>query len=155
NSMINFNGGLVKARVASAAFINGNLSNVYIRPGGLTIDDGGFALGITAPLLAPTGNGISATGGTLNAGGSGFLAAPMVEVVGGGGTGATVIANIDSSGNLTSVTITNPGVGYVSTPSFNIIGGGAGSSGFVIDNPTLVPNTSGSFTKLGSGVVTL
>jgi len=77
---------------------------------------------ISTPLLAPGGSGVSAIAFT---GGAGYIGAPMVLISGGGGTGATANALIDSNGNLTGFTITNPGTGYTSTPSVLLVGGGA------------------------------
>ncbi|MER9662266.1 hypothetical protein [Mesorhizobium sp. M0159] len=58
---------------------------------------------------------------TLDAGGSGYAAAPTVYLVGGGGTGATATANI-SGGAITGFNVTAPGSGYTSAPEV-VIGG--------------------------------
>ena len=50
------------------------------------------------------------------AGGSGYAFAPIVKFVGGGGTGATGVANINA-GVVTSVRIITQGTGYTSAPS--------------------------------------
>lgn len=59
--------------------------------------------------------------------GSGYTSAPTITITGGGGSGATAIANI-SAGRVASVVITNRGVGYTSTPSISISGGGGASA---------------------------
>lgn len=46
-------------------------------------------------------------------GGSGYLTAPLVEITGGGGTGATATAVIQN-GSVIRVILTNPGSGYIS-----------------------------------------
>jgi hypothetical protein len=48
--------------------------------------------------------------------GSGYTQAPTVTITGGGGTGATAVANI-SNGSVQSITVTNAGSGYTSTPT--------------------------------------
>jgi autotransporter-associated beta strand protein len=151
-SIANFNGGVLKALGNTTTFIN-NLSNAVVYSGGITLDDGGFNVTVPQVLTAPAGNGISATG--LSVSGTGFIGEPVVEISGGGGTGATAIANIDGSGNLTGVTITNPGTGYTSSPSFTILGGGVGSSGSISGSAALVPNVGGGLIKQGTGNVTL
>ena len=148
--VLNLNGGTLKATAANATFMQG-LTSATVFGGGATIDDGGFAITIAQPLLAATGSGINGTG--LTASGTGFIDTPIVQV-GGDGTGATAVATIDASGNLTGITITNPGQNYTNA-SFTLIGGGVGSSGSINGTPTFVPNTAGAVTKAGTGVVTL
>src|SRR5690606_32695970 len=57
-------------------------------------------------------------------------AGTFVDIVGGGGTGATAYATV-VGGHVTSVTIANPGTGYTSMPTIHIsstaIGGVAGN----------------------------
>jgi uncharacterized repeat protein (TIGR01451 family) len=75
----------------------------------------------------------TATGVTtiaVNAGGSGYTTAPMISFTGGGGgSGATAIANV-SGGVLVSITVTKPGSSYTSAPAVVItpVGGGSGAS---------------------------
>ncbi len=52
----------------------------------------------------------------LTSGGCGYTNAPLVEIVGGGGTGATATAVV-SNGAVTGVVITDAGIGYTNTPS--------------------------------------
>lgn len=52
---------------------------------------------------------------TIVAAGSGYTAAPSVELVGGGGTGATAEATY-ANGRVSSITVTNGGTGYTSAP---------------------------------------
>ena len=54
----------------------------------------------------------------LNAG-SGYLAEPLVTIVG-AGTGATAVANINNSGAITNITVTNSGSGYSPLPPSEI-----------------------------------
>jgi hypothetical protein len=59
--------------------------------------------------------------------GAGYTSAPSVSITGGGGSGATAIANI-SGGRVVSISITNRGIGYTSAPSVSISGGGGTSA---------------------------
>ncbi len=157
-SILNFNGGTLKANIDNTNFIKnattaGGTFNAFVYGGGATIDDGGHNVTLQAPLQAPSGNGISSAG--LTATGSGFIDTPIVTITGGGGTGATAVANVDANGNLTGITITNPGTGYTSAPTFALSGGGVGNTGAITGTPGLVPNVSGGLTKAGVGTVTL
>ncbi len=151
---VNFNGGTLKAAQTNPNFLAA-LANTeaYVHAGGGTIDNNGGNIGIAEPLLAPTGNGVSASG--LVTSGGGYLYPPIVTITGGGGTGASAIANIDASGNLTGITITNPGVNYTSAPTFALVGGGAGNTGALTGAASLVPNTSGGLTFTGAGTTSL
>src|SRR5205823_3226049 len=120
--IFNFNGGTLKSGATSATFMTG-LTNAYVYGGGAIIDTSGGDITIGQALLAPTGNGV--TLGTLGVTGSGFIAPPIVDIIGGGGTGATAIATVDTTtGILTGIVMTNPGVGYTSGGTFNFTGGG-------------------------------
>jgi len=59
--------------------------------------------------------------------GSGYTAPPTVSITGGGGSGATAIANI-SGGRVISISVTNRGIGYTSAPSISISGGGGANA---------------------------
>ncbi|SDE41718.1 parallel beta-helix repeat (two copies) [Mucilaginibacter pineti] len=68
-------------------------------------------------------------------GGSGYSPAspPVITISGGGGSGATAIADVSNSGKVVSVHITNPGSGYTSLPAITITGGGGtGASGTAV-----------------------
>jgi autotransporter-associated beta strand protein len=147
---LNFNGGTLKASAANATFLEG-LTNTYIYGGGAKIDDGGYEITVAQPLLAPTGNGVSAIGLTVS--GGGLIDTPIVQITG-DGTGASAVANIDAGGNLTGITMTNPGIGY-SYASFTLLGGGVGNTGAIGGTPTIVANVSGGLTKKGTGTLTL
>ena len=148
---LNFNGGTLAANVASTTFLTG-LTSARVHSAGGSINNGGNAITIGQALEAPTGNGVSASG--LVASGSGFIDTPLVTITG-DGTGATAVANVDSSGNLTGITITSPGAGYTTPPTFTLSGGGIGNTGGITGSATLVPNTSGGMTFSGAAVTTL
>ncbi|MEO5912613.1 MAG: autotransporter-associated beta strand repeat-containing protein [Luteolibacter sp.] len=148
---LNFNGGTLTANAASTAFLTG-LTETFVRSGGGTINNGGNAITIGQPLLAPTGNGVSATGLTVS--GGGYIDTPLVQITG-DGTGATAVANIDSTGNLTGITMTNRGNGYITPPTFTLIGGGVGNTGAIGGTATLTATTSGAMTFSGAAITTL
>jgi len=63
-----------------------------------------------------------ASGINVTSGGTGYTSAPTVTLTGGGGTGATATAIVDS-GSVIGVSITNPGTGYTSVPTVAFSGG--------------------------------
>lgn len=143
---LNFDGGTLKATTNAPTFLQG-LSSAYINDGGAIIDDGGFNITVDQPLLAPTGSGVSSF---VTTGGTGYVGAPVVQISG-DGFGATAVAKIDASGNLTGITVTNPGVDYTSATA-TLIGGGGNAT---VDLVNLATNTSGGLAKKGAGKVTL
>jgi fibronectin-binding autotransporter adhesin len=145
----NFNGGTLQTTRSLTTFMQG-LTNAYVYPGGGTIDTNAFDITVAQPLLAPTGEGVASIGVS---GGTGYVAPPIVDITGGGGVGATALAVIDASGNLTGITVTNPGVGYTSAPTVALVGGGG--SGATIGAVSLAANTTGGLTKTGTGTLTL
>jgi autotransporter-associated beta strand protein len=150
-SQLNFNGGTLQAGTASATFMQG-LTAATIYSGGAIIDDGGNAITIAQPLLAPTGNGVSSI--PVATGGAGYLDTPIVTITGGGGAGATAVANISSGGAVTNITITSPGTGYTSAPTVTLFGGGY-SSAATLGTATIAANVSGGLTKQNTGTLTL
>jgi hypothetical protein len=96
---------------------------------------------------------ISPTLGTLNsinvtAGGSGYNGTPLVQITGGGGSGATGTVTV-TNGVVTGATLTNPGSGYTATPAVTLISGaGAVASAGLQANGTVV---SVGITNSGSG----
>ena len=59
-------------------------------------------------------------GATITDGGSGYVTAPAVSIVRGGGTNATATTSISSSGVVTNITITSNGTGYTNSPIVQI-----------------------------------
>src|SRR5262249_29059007 len=57
-------------------------------------------------------------------GGCNYSSAPAATVVGGGGSGATVVTSIDDTGCISTVQVTNPGQEYVA-PAEIVFGGAA------------------------------
>lgn len=165
---VNFNGGTLKAGANTTSFLSTSLTRATVNgpygdfAGGAVIDSAGKNVTIGAPLQAPTGDGIF--GIALADPGSGYVGEPYVMIEGGGGEGATAVANMedDGTGNGTyrvaSVTITNPGWGYTSDPVVTFYKGGTANSGTVAATAasvTRAPTASGGLTKTGAGILTL
>lgn len=150
---LNFNGGTLQASAANATFMTG-LTSATVYGGGALIDDGGFAVTIAQPLLAPAGYGVSSI--SLSSGGAGYIDSPIVTISGGSGTGATATAQVDPvSGQVTGIVVTSPGTGYAVSDTLTVTIAGGGGSGAVASAPILVANTSGGLTKSGAGTLTL
>ena len=149
-AIFNFHGGTLQATSANAntAFMTG-LTAAYVYGEGGTINNNGQSITIGQALLAPTGNGVASL--ALSGGTTGFTpgATPLVTITGGGGTGATAVANVNSSGVL-SITLTNPGTGYTSAPLVSLTGGNA-----AVVTASIGADTSGGLTFSGTGTTTL
>ena len=165
---LNFNGGTYVAGASTASFVPATMTRVTVNgafgtyAGGAVIDTDGRNVTIGAPLQAPVGNGVMHI--AVDTPGSGYVGEPYVAITGGGGEGATAVANMedDGSGNGTyrvaSITVTNPGWSYSSEPTVQLLRGGTTQGGTVFATAglvTLAPNTSGGLTKQGNGVLTL
>jgi len=147
-SLLNFNGGTLRAKASDPNFI-GKLTAAYVYPGGAVIDTAGFDIGIPQPLLAPDGEGVQSI--SLDNPGSDYIAPPIVTISG-DGSGATAVAQIDYlAGTVTNIVVTCPGRGYTTALVTLSGGGGTGASATAI----LGPNASGGLTKLGAGTLTL
>ncbi len=147
------NGGAVKSLATSAAatFLTG-LTSTTVGPNGAVFDTTALSVTVAQPLLAPTGSGI--TNLPITNGGSGYVGQPVVQITGGGGTGATAVANV-TGGVVTGITITNPGNDYTSAPTFTLLGGGsavAATPGTAVIGANI---TTGGLTKNGTNILTL
>ena len=162
-AVVNFSGGTLKACVDAPLFLPPALSFVNVNgpfgtySGGALIDTDGKNVTIGAPLSAPAGKGVASTVALVSQG-SGYIGEPYVAIEGGGGLGATAVANMEDDGNGTyrvaSVTVTAPGFNYTDIPSVTFKGGGT-TNPAIAAPVVLVPNTSGGLTKLGAGTLTL
>ena len=152
NGTLNFNGGTLQASAAGTFLTGLNSANVF--GGGAIIDDGGNAITVAQPLLAPTGYGVSSIG--LSSGGTGYFAPPLVVLTNGTGSGARATAKINPvTGAVTGIVINNPGTGYLVSDVITVSFIGGGGTGAVAATPLLAQNTSGGLTKLGAGTLTL
>ncbi len=161
-AFLNFNGGTLQSTASSATFLPA-LSTVTVNgafgsnAGGAVIDTNGFNDTISAPLLAPSGDGVTTI--TVSNSGTGYIGAPYVSITGGTGSGATAIANMvdDGTGKGTfmigSITITNPGNYSVDPTTVTISGGGPATAG-TLTIGTTAANISGGLTKIGAGTLT-
>ena len=52
----------------------------------------------------------------VNSGGSGYYAAPTINILSSTGTGAAARAVLDSTGSISNIVVTNPGSGYLTEP---------------------------------------
>jgi autotransporter-associated beta strand protein len=152
-AIINFDGGTFCARTSGNLFNTGvnapDAVNIY--DGGATFDTTNLACTIPVPLVSPVGNGVSAIGIAPR---GGYIGPPMVTLSGGGGTGATAIAQFDSaSGFVNGITVTSPGYGYTGVPTVSLSGGGTNVYNTAI--ATLSANVGGGLTKVGTGTLTL
>jgi len=66
--------------------------------------------------------GYSVTAVNVSNGGRGYTSAPVVNLVGGGGTGAKAVSSIGPNGEITEITVTSPGQDYLSAPTVEING---------------------------------
>lgn len=153
NSIVNFNGGTLKAGAAAPALLAPSITGAYLHSGGAVIDTNTFDATVAEPLLAPTGSGVATI--PLATTGAGYVGRPIVRIAG-DGVGATAIANYDpATGEVSGITVTSPGSGYTTPPTITLIGGG-GTTTAVAGTPTLAAsNTTGGLVKNGDGTLTL
>jgi hypothetical protein len=130
-------------------------STVYI-PSGTIVQsiDSATQFTVSPACWVPSGTSVSATlvatlaNIIITNGGSGYITAPTVTLVGGGYTSqAVVTCAIDSNGTIVSFTIVNPGYGYTSTPTVTLstVSGGAVLTAVLSSSPTTnVTSTGGT-----------
>ncbi len=157
-ALVNFNGGTLRANVngtfVSASNLLGRsaIDRVTVFEQGAIIDTVTNDAVISASLQAPTGS--SVTGIPVTESGTGYIGRPIVLLTGGGGVGATAMADYDpDSQQVTGVTLTSPGYGYTTAPAVSFVGGGGVPP--TLDTVTIAPVGSGGLLKLGSGTLTL
>jgi autotransporter-associated beta strand protein len=153
---VNFDGGTLRAAASEALVTSAGATapDLTVYGGGAVIDTAGYDAAVAFPLKAPEGYGV--TGIRVTHPGSGYIAPPLVKITGGGGRGATAVAEIDrEAGTLTAIRVTSPGIGYTSVPTVTLLGGGfqtTGSNGLVTVGADL---SAGGLTKRGEGTLTL
>jgi hypothetical protein len=96
--------------------------------------------GLTSFQIKNLGIGLTVANFKITSGTTTYTAPPAVTITGGGGTGATAIALLDTSKVVKSIEITNPGDGYISAPTISFAGG-------TVETPGTNPTGTGIFTK--------
>jgi autotransporter-associated beta strand protein len=153
-SLVNFNGGTLQAASINtgSSFLNSaNITAVTVYANGGTIDNNGTAITIGNNLVAASGTGVASI---ATSGGSGYIGAPFVQISGGGGTGATAYA-VMNSGSISQIVVTSPGTGYTSAPTVTLTGGGAAQAATVSGVSLNGGNSSGGMVFQGAGATTL
>ncbi|HEX8915588.1 MAG TPA: autotransporter-associated beta strand repeat-containing protein [Humisphaera sp.] len=182
NAYVNFAGGTIQANAAIAGLVPASGTNQTVTAtvfgpinnaaatgdasqnftGNAVFDTNGFAVTTIAPLVAPTGVGVSAANLSFsNGGGAGYIGAPFVKfsAPAGGGVPAAGYALV-AGGKVTGIVITSPGT-YTTAepaPTVTLTGGGASTPTVVTVSPLTVANNanvSGGVVKNGEGVLTL
>ena len=161
-SLFSFNGGTLKVNpgsVYASTFLQG-LTAATVYPNGAVIDTTNAEVVVAQSLQAP--NALGVTGYNLTNVGAGYLGAPVVQVSGGIGTGATAIASVDLNtnsvtyGKVTGLQATCPGFGYTSRDILTVTLSGGGYTTLASATAVIGANSSsGGLTKLGSGALTL
>jgi autotransporter-associated beta strand protein len=169
SAALNLNGATLQAGANNISLItnvNSGLTgdfvgNVFSR--GIVVDSLANNCSIDADLIAMGGNGIYPATGRLPVtdGGSGYIGAPVVTVVGGSGYGAMAVASV-SNGVVTGVEMTCPGQYYQAgdVVFFDFGNGGgavvpAGLLTYTLQANDVRDNALGGLTKIGSGQLTL
>ena len=172
-AFVNFHGGTLIPKANSGNFIYSTLTGsnagsvsapqLMVYSDGAIIDTDGKNITIGEKLLAPTGQGVSATTIVL-AGpsqGSGYRGEPVITIGNTANFSATAVANMvdDGTGNgtfkIVSITVTNPGVNFTSAPALNIYGGDPTLAATLPATVPTAANVSGGLTKNGAGKLTL
>lgn len=116
--------------------------------------NGGYGCTFRYKTNQPEGNTMlynvgPVSGVNITSGGSGYTSAPAVEFTGGGGSGATATAEIDTvAGTVTNVVIDMGGSGYASPPAVAFTGGGGSGATGTATIPATGIGDLGSITNL-------
>jgi autotransporter-associated beta strand protein len=161
---LNLQGGTLKAAADTSVFVPSAWTGVRsfgprgAFAGGAVIDTDGFSVTVPKPIEAPVGVGVGEI--EVTAGGAGYIGEPYVSISGGGGEGASAVANMADDGTgqgtlrVANVTVTSPGWGYTDVPAVTFLRGGTGAT-VASGSAVLAPNASGGLTKTGAGTLTL
>lgn len=161
---VNFNGGTYRYRrnknkaskpgYKAGGFFYGDPERIRITSfgKGATFDTSGYTVTNTYAITGPTGQGIVSI--SLPAGFDvpdwAYAGAPLVEISG-DGTGASAVAEFDSTnGRVTGITVTSPGWDYTTASAKMVRGGYTNDVALVV---TLGTPVSGGLTKAGDGTL--
>ena len=164
---VNFNGGTWRCRENGNPFpeyvspTNNYLFAINVYENGATFDTSSYSPTISKPFRTAPGNGVQSipmpdavTSGT-------FVAPPVIVIDNAAGdttgSGAMAQAIFDSkTGKVTSIRITARGFDYTQAPSAKFYMGNISDSCLIASVDCQIgENTSGSFTKKGTGTLTL
>jgi len=97
---------------------------------GAQVQSGNASVSVSQVSAGTSTTGVTSI--TLSTGGSGYTDRPRITFSGGGGSGATAYAKINSAGAVIGLYLLSPGTGYTSAPSVVITpadGNGSGAAG--------------------------
>jgi autotransporter-associated beta strand protein len=153
---VNFHNGTLQASAGTTASLVNNVDRLTVHSGGMTIHTNGFNKNLDAVIASPDADGTTTFGVTsvsLSGTGTGYEGRPVVKITGGGGTGATAMADFNpATGEVTGVTLTSPGSGYTSAPTVTVAGGGGTA---LTATAAIGAVSGGGLTKTGGGTLTL
>ena len=157
-ALVSFNGGTLKAKYpayGTGPLLGGSaVDRVTIYQNGAVIDTVGNDLIVSQPLLAPSGDGIIAI--PVTAKGTGYIGRPVVYITGGGGTGATAVADYNpDTQEVTGIIVTSSGYGYTTPSGIVVTLAGGGGIPPTLGTASIGAMTSGGLTKIGVGSLTL
>ena len=164
---VNFNGGILKTTAAADPFpeyvssTNNYLFTVNVYENGATLDTNGKSLAISKPFLAPPGNGVQSIPMPDEVANGTFIAPPVIVIANAEGDetgdGATAQALFDSkTGKVTGIRVTARGFDYTQPPVAKFYMGNIDKAYLIASVDCVIgSNVSGSFTKAGTGTLTL
>jgi hypothetical protein len=113
-------GGVTATATSTIDSVSGAITDVNV------VLQGTNYAGVPSVTIVDSDNTRPLGGIVVLTGGSGYTSAPTVNIEGGGGSGATATAVIDSgTGRVTAINIVNAGDGYSVAPNVTLTGGGA------------------------------
>ncbi|MBR4171974.1 MAG: hypothetical protein IKR48_10010 [Kiritimatiellae bacterium] len=141
---MNFNGGklTIPNRVSNWGAQNGR---TVFYPGGGTFDMGNSG-SVTKGTSFRSAGGYGVESISLNAAGSGYVAAPMVTITGGSGSNATAVAIVNHTGAIERLVLTCRGEGYAADDVLTVSFASKSGSGAAA-SVTLSENTPGTWTS--------
>ena len=102
--------------------------------------------------VARVGNSVTAIAVTNSSTNGKYVSAPAVSITGGGGNGASAVANIDSNGRVFEIVITDSGSGYTSTPAIAVAPVGTTATLSAVQGTTAEATATGA--NLDNGALT-
>ncbi|NDB96302.1 MAG: hypothetical protein EBZ78_09115, partial [Verrucomicrobia bacterium] len=153
STYLNFNGGVIKSTLGGSTDIISGLTRATVNSGGAIFDTAGYDVNMSQALQDATGKGVVSI--AVVDGGDGYIGPPVVQISGGGGTGATARAIVDKdTGKVTAIEITNPGWGYTNTPTVTLSQGGF-TRAATLGAAAIADLTPGGLRKIGFGKLNL